>query len=181
MSVIIRFVNLVLLTKLDESRIWKMVGRAKSKINVNTPCGDNGIYPEKIQTSSVHEVEIRLQLSKKDKDKLDEALYDVMTYSKLKTASEMFFYLLSCSETMKPWIFFYTDLFQNQSPQKIVLTLNRIMKGKITHQNKNLKDIAEKIFKEVTSTMSLKYTEYTQIDMDDDDENATISKHTGRQ
>ena len=55
------------------------------------------------------------------------------------------------------------------------------MKGKITHQNKNLKDIAEKIFKEVTSTMSLKYTEYTQIDMDDDDENATISKHTGRQ
>ena len=78
-----------------------------------------------------------------------------MTRPILNFASDLFFNLMVCSDYLKPWFLFYTDLFQNQSPQKIVLTLNRILKGNKTYRNKKLKDIAQKIFEEVSYSLSL--------------------------
>ena len=65
-----------------------------------------------------------------------------LTNESLKSAAEMFIYLNSCPETVKPWILFYDDLFSNAPLHKIVLTLNRILKGKKKHMQR----IASKLF-----------------------------------
>ena len=137
-----------------------MAQRASQKQiqNFDTSCGSNGFYPSSIQTYLVGEVEKLLNISKKDKCRINDRL-NKMTRPILNFASDLFFNLMVCSDSLKPWFLFYKDLFQNQSPQKIVLTLNRILKGNKTHWNKKLKDIAQKIFKEVSYSLSLRYTE----------------------
>ena len=53
-----------------------------------------------------------------------------MTDGILTRAANMFMYLIYCPDDTKAWIFFYTDLFKNQPVDRIVLTLNRILKSK---------------------------------------------------
>ena len=155
-----RFANIILLTKFDEAMIWEMAQRATQKQiqNFDTSCGSNGFYPSSIQTYLVGEVEKLLNISKKDKRRINDRLNE-MTRPILNFASDLFFNLMVCSDSLKPWFLFYKDLFQNQSPQKIVLTLNRILKGNKTHWNKKLKDIAQQIFEEVSYSLSRRYTE----------------------
>ena len=69
---------------------------------------------------------------------------ETLTNEELKTAAKMFLYLNICPVPIKPWIVFYKDLFITQSPDQIILTLNRIMKGPRTE--------AKEIFKEMTKT-----------------------------
>ena len=82
-----------------------------------------------------------------------------MTEESLKRAAEMFIYLTSCSETVRSWFFFYEDLFTEQSPAQIILTLNRVLKGQTTPENKDMKTIAIKLFRKVNNILSLKFTE----------------------
>ena len=151
-----RFANLMLLTNLDEAMILEMAQRASQKQiqNFDTSCESKGFYPPSTQTYLVDEVEKLLSISKKDKHRKKDRLNE-MTRPILNFASDLFFNLMVCSDSLKPWFLFYTDLFQNQSPQKIVLTLNRILKGNKTYRNKKLKDIAQKIFEEVSYSLSL--------------------------
>ena len=69
-----------------------------------------------------------------------------MTNKELKTAAEMFLYLNMCPPTIKPWLVFYKELFQTQSPDQIILTLNRLMKGTKTAQTEHFARIAETLF-----------------------------------
>ena len=78
-----------------------------------------------------------------------------MTAEDLKTAAEMFIYLNMCPEAIKPWIVFYKEIFENESPDQMILTLNRMMKGTRTPQNEFFKQLAETLFKRVTSLFSL--------------------------
>ena len=55
-----------------------------------------------------------------------ENLNDNLTNAELQTAAEMLLYLNMCPDTIKPWLLFYKDLFQTQSPDQIILTLNRL-------------------------------------------------------
>ena len=58
-----------------------------------------------------------------------EQINDTLTNEELKTAGEMFLYLTMCPYAIQPWIVFYEDLFQTQTPGQILLTLNRLKKG----------------------------------------------------
>ena len=89
-----------------------------------------------------------------------------ITTSDLQLAGNFFLLLNSCSDLLKPWFSFYTNLFQNESPELIILQLNRILKNKkgtgSTDRNKMI-TIAEKIFKETSSLLSLKYQEIQNL------------------
>ena len=164
------------MTKLDEDKIWEIVRKAKQ--DQKNYCGNKDFLPNNIQTSLIHEVEVQLQIGRMDQNKLN-SVSNEMTESIINTASAMFFNLTSCPGSLKPWILFYTDLFQVQSPQKIALTLNRIRKGNKTPENTKFINIAEKIFKKVTTSLSLKYS---QLENDNllvpNVENGTLSKGT---
>ena len=71
----------------------------------------------------------------------------------------MYLYLNTCPGIYRPWFAFYKNLFETQSPNKIILTLNRLMKGTITPQNKFLKGLAQNIFRRLASLLSLRYEE----------------------
>ena len=91
--------------------------------------------------------------------------YANFTNDQLKTPSEMFLYMVSCSDTLKPWFQFYKDLFQSYSSEKIVLTVNRILKSTNAKKNKKLNDIAAELFRrlEVLFFLNLKKDGDTEI------------------
>ena len=79
---------------------------------------------------------------------------DILSKETLQTASEMFLYLIMCPYTMKPWLAFYKDLFQAQSPDQIMLALNRVMKGPNTPTNEFFKEMAGILSKRISSKLS---------------------------
>ena len=74
-----------------------------------------------------------------------------MTLQVLETAKDMFIYLNTCPGDLKPWFLFYKDLFQTQSPENIILTLNRI------NQSDYFKNLAQTLLKRVTTMFSPHY------------------------
>ena len=75
----------------------------------------------------------------------------------LNIAAEMFLYLNSCPYTIKPWVVFFKSLFQTKSPNYIILTLNRMLKGNISPTNKQFKSTTENLLIRATQLFSLKY------------------------
>ena len=80
-----------------------------------------------------------------------------LTNIQLKKAGDMFWYLISCYEPIKQWIFFYTKIFQNKPSYENVLALNRILKDRTNTQNLNLKLIARKLLKRTESLLALHF------------------------
>ena len=91
--------------------------------------------------SQVEAVEQELQIES------SEQINDNLTNDKLQTAAEMFVYLIMCPNDMKPWIVFYKNLFKTQSPDQIILTLNRIIKGSKTVHLTNIAKILSRSMK----------------------------------
>ena len=88
-----------------------------------------------------------------------EKIFGNMTTGDLKTAAEMFIYLITCSSDSPLLFKFYKDLLLKQ-PDQILLTLNRIMKlSNDTAFNKDLKLISQKIFMKVTEKILKDYDE----------------------
>ena len=139
--------------------IWKLVKNIKSKLSFEKGCTYDGLY-------YCYEIEneIRPQVDELQKALLtvnaSDKRYQNMSRETLKEASEMFLYMNSCSMSMKSWFLFYKDLFQNHSPDQIMLTLNRIMKS---NRNKKLMSITEKLFKKINSLLSLKYLDIENV------------------
>ena len=79
-----------------------------------------------------------------------------MTDTILQRAANMFIYMIFCPDDTKAWIFFYTDLFQNQPADKIVLTLNRILKSKASKKRDKFHIIARKLYTKITTFLSFK-------------------------
>ena len=74
----------------------------------------------------------------------------------------MFLYLITCpTVTIKPWIVFYKDLFQTQSPSQIILSLNRVMKGPRTPTNEFFKTLAGILFKKIVNKLPGREAEIT--------------------
>ena len=86
----------------------------------------------------------------------------------LDTSGEIFLYLNSCPFTTiskrwyKSWFIFYNDLFKTQQPDKIILTLNRLMKSN-TEKNTHVKLMASKLMKKATILMELKNEELRRM------------------
>ena len=89
---------------------------------------------------------------------------ETLTNEELKTAAEMFLYLNMCPDKIKPWIAFYKDLFQTQSSDQIILSLNRLLKGTAT-QNEYLKNLAEKLLKRILSMLPGRKIENTEFNV----------------
>ena len=132
--------------------LWNTLKKIKGQY-VSTDCSQ-GLYSN--VESQVNALDEHLQFNSSDK------IMDNMTDSQLRLAGEMFLYLNSCSWLLKPWFSFYADLFQKQSLDVIILTLNRILKNENV-LNKNLKDIAKTLFRRINSIFSLKYKEIQNI------------------
>ena len=106
--------------------IYSVVKTVKSRTSLDLSCDENmPMLDDDGPLSQVKAVEKKLHI--KSSEKIDETL----TNEELQTAGEMFIYLTMCPYT-KPWIVFYKDLFLAQSPDQIILTLNRVMKGSVT-------------------------------------------------
>ena len=89
-----------------------------------------------------------------------------MTEDEFRVPAALFLKLVICPKNLKPWFIFFRDLFQNESADQIVLSLNRILKNKSTMQTKDLKTIANKLFKRATTLFSLNYTKLNIDNMD---------------
>ena len=101
-----------------------------------------------------------------------ENLNDNLTNAELQTAAEMLLYLNMCPDTIKPWLLFYKDLFQTQSPDLIILTLNRLVKtsSKTEHFGKiaetlyqRMKRLSEKTAENAVSKIGKSEGEYLII------------------
>ena len=95
-----------------------------------------------------------------------EQINDTLTNEELKTAAEIFLYLNTCPSSMfKSWILFYVDvdLFLTQSADKIILTLNRMMKTETSHDKdgklraKKLLQRTAYLLKEIGNFLGEKY------------------------
>ena len=150
----IKFVNLVQSVN-NWTRIWRIVKNTAPFLYYQT-CKLTGSGPEGLYDEALYNV-IKLE----EKFQMRSSSEDLRNISDqhLNDGVKGFLYLNLCSTLLRPWFEFYVDLFEKKSPDQIVLILNRILKGKKTAQNENLKTIAGKLFKRITSLLSLKYKE----------------------
>ena len=91
-----------------------------------------------------------------------ELIFENITLADLKIAAEIFIFLRTCPGTddglktwFTSWSSFYEDLFSTHTLDKIILTLNRIMKN----DNTDSKVRSQKLLKRVAKYSSLKYEE----------------------
>ena len=119
-------------------------------------CGKDGLFTDKI--SLVKTLEQTLQM------KTFENTLANITAEDLKIAASMFIYLNTCPYTdtdklwLKSWSQFYTDLFQTQSADRVILTLNRMTKMINDQNHRNLK-----LLNRITSLQSLKFQEIQNL------------------
>ena len=109
-------------------------------------------------------VEKELEMNRPEFSKYDtEPIFQNMTVIDLKKAAEFFIFLNVCPYTPTSkssfilWADFYANLFGAQSPDHIILTLNRL---KEVGNNPNivfLKIIAQNLLNRIAQMLSLKY------------------------
>ena len=151
-----RFANLFNLNSLGVDKIETVVKTVKTETSPDLSCDGNSnpsLLSVESMLSQVKAVEQILQIESSDQ------IYDTMTNEELKTAAKMFLYLSTCpkhdKEWFKSWYSFYKDLFLTKSADKIILTLNRMIKTE-TH-DKDGKLRTEKLLKRTSSLMSLSF------------------------
>ena len=153
---VLRFANIFHLTDFSVDTIRKAVKKVKFNESLSTDCNsvsDSGIYNNFARERIVKSVEKELKINSSDLS------FENMTSEDLKTAAEFFIYLNACPHTnsLKSlfilWADFYADLFGKQSPDHIVLTLNRIV-----HQENGKIDRVRnmKLLKRASNLFSLK-------------------------
>ena len=142
---IFRFVNIFKSRSVDN--IQRAVKTVKSQTSPDLSCDQAMLMYGDDVLSRVKAVERILHIES------SEQINETLTNEELQTAGEIFVYLIMCSDTMKPWIIFYKELFQTQSPDQIILTLNRLMKGVKTAQTEHFARIAESLFKSMEMKM----------------------------
>ena len=143
-----RFANIFKITNYSDTDIWNAVKQIRSKITFTTDCSNDGLLYFAGKQYIVSEVETKLKIKSSD------VVFEDMTDSMIEKAAKMYLYLVTCSDPIKPWFLFYSNLFLTQTPDEIILTLNRIMKGRKTPQNEYFKMIASKLLDRTKSLIS---------------------------
>ena len=139
-------------------KIWNVIRIIKSKVSFDLRCTNYGLYFCYDCCNDIKPQVDALQIALKTN--ATDIRLETTTKEFLKTASEMFLYLNSCSKSLNPWFLYYMDLFKNQSPDQIILTLNRIMK---TNKNQKMMSITKKLFNKLNSVLSLKYQDIENL------------------
>ena len=141
--------NVIALSSLSVDEIWDAVKKIKQDTSIHTDCSQvsstNVMYGPNFVLPQVKAVEQILNMVS------SELILENITTEDLKNGAEMFVYLNYCPGNLKSWFVFYKDLFQNQSPAQIMLTLNRMMKVATTPRNKFFKNLAHKLLEKTTS------------------------------
>ena len=143
-----RFANTFKHNSVSVDNIQNVVKTVRAGTSLDLNCGGNYILADDGPLDQVKAVEQMLQIEP------SEQINDTLTREELRTAGEMFLYLNMCPDEIKPWIVFYKDLFQTQSPDQIILTLNRLMKGPRTQTNEHFKELAEMLLKRIFSFLT---------------------------
>ena len=144
--------------------VWSILRKSKSVsfdcTNIHDPTHKDFYALAEIQ-DQLNKVKTQLQLD----SNADTTPIDDISDSTLELAAEMFLYLNGCLKPLKSWVLFYQDLFDAQTPADVILLkLNRILKGEnLSPTNNNLKSIASKLFRKVTSLFPLKYKEIQNV------------------
>ena len=134
--------------------MWSILRGIKLETSLDMTCGTIGIYNNMISDiEMVKKVEQNLKINSSDE------IYKNITAQELEVPAMMYLYLNTCPGIYRPWFTFYKILFQTQSPDQIILTLNRLMKGTTTPKNKFLKGLAQNVFQRLASLLSLRYEE----------------------
>ena len=133
------------LTNRSVDNVVNIVKTIKIETSIDLTCEIYNILKKSGRSIQVKVVEQKLQIES------SEQIIETLTNDELKTAAELFVYLNMCPGTIKPWIKFYKDLFQTLSPDQIILTLNRLMKGTMTPQNEYFHNLGEKFLNRVKS------------------------------
>ena len=150
--------NIIHLTNLDKKNVWKVVKNLKSELSLDLECRlspDLLLYDDKMSQVNLLEDQLGIEST--------EVRFENIGRENLKTAAEIYIYLNTCPDSLKPWFSFYKDLFHDQDPNLIILTLNRMMKSRITSENENFLNIAKTVFKEASTLLSLKYEEIQSL------------------
>ena len=150
--------NIIHLTNLDKKNVWKVVKNLKSELSLDLECRlspDLLLYDDKMSQVNLLEDQLGIEST--------EVRFENIGRENLKTAAEIYIYLNTCPDSLKPWFLFYHDLFHDQEPNQIILTLNRMMKSRRTSENENFLNIAKTVFKEASTLLSLKYEEIQSL------------------
>ena len=131
--------------------------KIKSETSLDTSCSESGWYnSESDQEAIVAAVEQQLEIQ------TDIMLYENISVENLRNANIMFVYLMACPFEMGFWFksldMFFKNLFETESPYKIILTLNRMIKN-TNPGNEDGKIWAVKLFIRASRLLSLKYKE----------------------
>lgn len=128
-------------------KLWNII--KKIKIPFSTTSCNQGMISDKDIESQVGILGQLYNCSEKS--------FVSMRDENLKTASEMFIYLVSCCELSRPWFLFYEDLFKNQPPNQIILTINRLLKKSKLSNEKSLENITSQLWQKIVKKISLKF------------------------
>ena len=170
--ILIRFANLIQLTNLNWQQIWKVVKKIKLETGLNKKCSKNSIYDLGYYLGYSKEDNIKQQVLKVEKqlevNSSDQIFYN-MTVDDLKTAAEIFIYLNMCPPTddtdtdqwFNNWNNFYIDLFETQSLEQILLTINRMTKVKPLNMDGKVR--AEKILEKLLGLLSSTIVGYEHL------------------
>ena len=146
---IFRFANIIHFGSVSVDNIQSVVKTVKSEASLDLSCNNEMLSGDSM-LSQVKAVEQMLQIES------SEYINDTLTNEELKTAAEMFLYLNTCPSLFKSWILFYEDLFLTQSADKMILTLNRMMKTETLH-DKDGKLRAKKLLQRTAQLLSLQF------------------------
>ena len=102
--------------------MWSALKKIKSDISTEMGCASYNMYPDEELLTHVLALEHLLDIESTNQT------FGNVTYENLKIAAQMFVYLQSCSETTKPWIVFYKNLLETQSPAQ---RLQKVLEVKV--------------------------------------------------
>ena len=129
----------------------------KSELSLDLECRlspDLLLYDDKMSQVNLLEDQLGIEST--------EVRFENIGRENLKTAAEIYIYLNTCPDSLKPWFLFYHDLFHDQEPNQIILTLNRMMKS-TAPENKGNKLLVKKLFQRMGKILPLKHVEIQRI------------------
>ena len=135
-----RLANLYQLT--DSKILDNVITKIKGETSLDKEFASDGLYLDSNIVMQVEKVEQRLGINSSYET------FENMTAEILKSAGEKFIFLNLCPKSLNSWFEFYRDLFEAESPYKILLTLSRLLaQAKKTPKNKKFVSLARKLLK----------------------------------
>ena len=156
---------------MSPDNLWDVVKTVKLETSLDKSCGKDSLYsPPKGFSRKDNTLSQVLAVEEKLGIESSEQNFENMTRDDLEIAAQMYIYLVMCPATddssiqqwFNSWLTFYKSFFATESPDQIILTLNRMTKVKPL-SDKDGKVRAEKLFRKATSLLNLNYGDFQRL------------------